>query len=220
MHVPKLLSVAPAVAVLIVGVQAAYADAIPYPDIGMLNPVTYAFTAASAGPVIAYFAGSTASYENKLGMLDNGVLTASGFGLDDHTSSIGQSFNLGTVNAGDSLVFVLDNLTLGMDAYSLPSLNVSYDSAAYIGSHNHIYSTSYTATSPILDSIPRGTFVAFEDLQFPSSDFNYNDEDFVFVNVAASTNPEPSTIILLGAGLLLVGGAWMRKFRYIDARKL
>lgn len=158
-------------------------------------------------------------------MLDNGVLTASGFGLDDQTSPIGQSFNLGTVKAGDTLVFVLDNLTLGMTAYSDSSLNGSYDSAGYTGSHNHIYSTSYTATSPILDSIPQGTFVAFEDLQFPNSDFNYNDEDFVFVNVATSTttpssNPEPSTSLLLGAGLILVGGTSLRKFRGFDARKL
>ena len=38
------------------------ADAIPYPNAGKPNPVTYTFTAAADGPITAYFAGSTAGY--------------------------------------------------------------------------------------------------------------------------------------------------------------
>ena len=53
-----------------------------------------------------------------------------------------------------------------------------------------------TATSPILGSIPVGTFVAWEDLPFTASDFNYNDLDFVFTNVSVSV-PDP----IAGAGL-------------------
>ena len=62
------------------GAEVSRADQIPYPLSGTPNPVTYTFTAAATGDVIAYFAGSGAAYDEELGMLDNGVLTASGFG--------------------------------------------------------------------------------------------------------------------------------------------
>jgi hypothetical protein len=52
------------------------------------------------------------------------------------------------------------------------------------------------ATSLILGSIPVGTFVAWEDLPFPASDFNYNDLNLVFTNVSVSV-PDP----IAGAGL-------------------
>jgi hypothetical protein len=198
-------------AVMAVFSSRAMADAIPYPTAGVPNAATYSFTAASTGDIIAYFAGSTASYDNQLGLLVNGVLTGSGYGLDNHTSALGQSFDLGHANAGDTLTFVLHNLTLGADAFSDPSMNVSYDSAG-TAFHNHVYATAYTQTSPIIDSIPVGTFVSFEDLRFPSSDFNYNDEDFVFTNVrTTSAVPEPATLVLLGSGL--VGGYFRRKRR-------
>src|SRR5579885_2169840 len=130
-------------------VPLARADAIPYPTPGVVNPVTYTFTAASSGDIVAYFAGSTAAYDNELGLLVNGVSTGI-IGLDNHSSSIGQSLDLGSVHAGDVLTFVLINNTLGMQAYSDPSMNVGYDSSSYTGSHNHVYSTAYTGTSPVL----------------------------------------------------------------------
>ncbi|MGA2557964.1 MAG: hypothetical protein ABSG04_16975, partial [Verrucomicrobiota bacterium] len=93
-------------------------DLIPYPTSGTPNPVTYTFTATATGDIMAYFAGSTASYDNELGMLDNGVSTGV-IGLDNHSSALGQSLDLGHVTAGDTLVFVLQNNTLGgIDAYS------------------------------------------------------------------------------------------------------
>jgi hypothetical protein len=74
---------------------------------------------------------------------------------------------------------------------------------------NHVYSTPYTATSPIIDSIPVGTYVAFEDLRAfgpPNGppDWNYNDEDFVFINVStAASTPLPAAA---WGGLILLGG--------------
>ncbi len=75
-----------------------------------------------------------------------------------------------------------------------------------------MYSTPYTATGPVFAGIPVGTFVSFEDLPFNSSDLNYNDEDFVFTNVAVTAVPEPTSLLLLGAGLFL-GARRLRAMR-------
>jgi hypothetical protein len=189
------------------------ADAIPYPTPGIENPITYTFTALNTGDVIAYFAGSAAAFDNVLGMEVNGVLSLNGFGLDNQTSAVGDSFNLGHANAGDTLTFVMHNVSPGLgDLYSDPTRNGPYDNGA---SHNHIYSTLYTTTGPVFPGVPAGIYVAFEDLpgQDPTPfarDWNYFDETFVFTNVASiGTNqnaPLPSTAACGGfliAGLLL-----------------
>ena len=113
--------------------SAARADAIPYPCCGY-NATTYTFTATSTGEIDAYFAGSTAGYDNELGLWVNGVSTGI-IGLDNHTSALGQELDLGSVMAGDTLVFVLQNNSLGEDAYSNPALNLSYDDGPATG-HN------------------------------------------------------------------------------------
>lgn len=102
---------------------------------------------------------------------------------------------------------VLHDLSVAMDAYSDPTMNTAYDLDSSVG-HNHVYSTDYTATSPQLPGVPTGAYVAFEDLQFPFSDFNYFDETFVVTNVSTSgptPAPEPSSLALLGAGLMSLG---------------
>jgi hypothetical protein len=194
----------------------ARADAIPYPAVGTPNTAAYTFTAPADGDIIAYFAGSTAGFDLRLGLLVNGTLTNAGLALDNHTSAIGQSFNFGSVKAGDTLTFVLHNLTLGLNAFSDPSLNVGYDLNGTVG-HQHIYSTAYTRTSPIIDSIPAGTYVAFEDQQFPNSNFNYFDETFVITEaIPLNTQVQvPGPIVGAGLpGLILASGGllgWWRR---------
>jgi len=174
----------------------AAADPIPYPGSGSYNPITYSFTAASDGDIIAYIVGGfSAGFTNELGLLINGVDTSI-YGLNNHTSAVGDSINFGFASAGDTLTFVLKNLTLGMSAYSDPGMNGAYDGVGAPG-HNHVYSTGYTGTSPLFPGVPVGTYVAFEDLPFPGADYNYDDESFVFSNVRA-TAPEPASLILFG----------------------
>jgi hypothetical protein len=198
------------------------ADIIPYPTPGAVNPVTYSFTASADGDVIAYFCQrSSAVYDNQVGMLVNGVLGPKGYGLDNQTSNSGDSFNMGSVHAGDLLTFVLQNSTYlatgnpvgtGAYAYSDPSLNGPYDGLGAGAGVNHIYSTPYSGTGPIFDSIPAGTYVGFEDLpaRFPP-DYNYTDEQFVFTDVATHV-PEPSSLVLLAIGGLATGGAVGRRW--------
>ncbi len=195
------------------------ADAIPYPYAGNYNDAVYTFTATSSGDIVAYLVGGhDAGYSNELGLLINGVLSPAGYGLENH-SDYGTSFNLGYANAGDVLVFVLHNLDpLGMNAYSDPSMNVGYDLPG-IDTHNHVYSTEYTATDPVFVYgsvvVPAGTYVGFEDLQFPDSNYNYDDESFVFTNVRVGTGvPEPGVLALfVAAGVPLSAFAIRRRAR-------
>lgn len=210
-------------------------DAIPYPTPGFVNPASYTFTATSTGHVTAYFVdGQNAGYENELGLLVNGVLSDAGFGLDNHSSNIGDIFDLGQVTAGDTLTFVMRNLSLSnfdagffADVYSDPIRNAPYDNidnqARSLPGVQHVYSTAYTGSPMILPGgsngpIPLGTYVAFEDIPLAQGpDFNYQDEVFVFTNtsingVPTGGVPEPATwgLMLMGFGGL---GAVLRRRR-------
>jgi hypothetical protein len=136
---------------LVMGAADASADLIPYGNVGTPNPTIYTFTATASGDIMAYFAGSSAGYDTEIGMLVNGVPTGI-VGLDDHSSTVGQSLDLGFASAGSTLVFELINNSLGLSAYSDPSLNLPYDVAGETANgHNHVYSTAYTATGSIID---------------------------------------------------------------------
>ena len=185
------------------GANRASADAIPYPNTGTYNPVSYSFTATTTGDVVGYFVGTDAYYDSKIGLLDNGVLTSAGYGLDNHSSAIGDSFDFGKANAGDVLTFVLDNTSLSQNLYSNPSLNTAYDTPGETIGHDHIYSTAYTATSPIYAGVPAGTYLAFEDEVIPGANFNYADENFVLTNVSSTSSvPEPASLAMIGIGTL------------------
>ena len=214
-----LLGIATGLLCLFGALPQAQAGVIPYPNTGKYNATTYNFTAASTGDVTAYFfGGNSAADSNNVGLLDVTTTRFSGFGLNNHSSSFGDSFDLGSVNKGDVLMFILQNTTLGKNAYSDPTLNTGYDTGPATGTtngHNHIYSTNYTPTGTT-NQIPAGTYVyvAFEDLPFPRSDYNYNDESFVFTNTSMTiATPEPSTLIasVIGGGMTLVYARRRRK---------
>ncbi len=157
-----------------------------YSSAGTPTGQSFSFTASTSEDIIAYFAGASAADTDTLGMSVNGVSTGS-FGLNNQTSLIGDSFNLGHVNAGQLVVFELFNA----------DLNTTFLSSE----NNRTYSTSFSASY----GIPSGTFVAFEDLKFSNTDYDYNDLQFVFQEVPTTAVPEPSTVVA-GALLLLPFG--------------
>ena len=86
-------------------------------------------------------------------------------------------------------MFVLKILTLGGNViYSSHSMNNAYD-PNFVGGANQIFSSAYDGTDPTLAGVPAGTFVGFEGEPTSHSDFDYNDETFVFTNVAAAAHP-------------------------------
>jgi Domain of unknown function (DUF4114) len=190
---PHALARIAAATTLSLAALAAHAGPIPYPSAGVENTTLYTFTAASTGVIGAYFfSGGAASYENELTMLVNGVATGIQ-GLNNQSSAYGAYLDLGTVTAGDVIVFKMVNIAPGGVGpwYSDKSLNSD--------GINHIYSTDYAGDG---STVPGGTYVAFEDLT-GGGDFNYNDLSFVFTNISTSTGvPVPATpALLLAAGL-------------------
>jgi hypothetical protein len=183
-------------------VVSASAGVIPYPNTGMQNATTYTLTALATADVIAYFTGSGAAYTETLGLNVNGVSTGI-TGLNNHTSALGQSLDLGHANAGDALTFFINVQNTGNTWYSNQSLNT--DGA------NHVYSTDFSGNG----TIPAGTYVGFEDLAAGVTDWNYTDEQFVFTNTTAVVGsvPEPTSVALFGLGLAGLTGLLGRSGR-------
>ena len=179
-----------------------------YPDAGTENPALYTFTAASDGPLIAYFAGNHGSYRNLLGVLVNGT-DRQIYGLDSLSSAAGDSLSFGDVVAGDLLTFfILVNVSDDDEGNPVTDLSYYSDKSLNLDGMNHVYSNAYEGGD---FGIPAGTYVAFEDLS-RDGDFNYADLDFVFTNVAVSSGvPEPATWALMLLGFGLVGGTMRRR---------
>lgn len=173
----------------------ANADSIPYPNAGSLA-TSHHFAAVETGDLIGYFLGSSAVYDNQIGVFVNGTQLG-GYSLDNHTSTVGQSINFGHVNAGDSIVFALNVLSEGYKLYSNTALNSD--------STDHAYATVFSGQSSGGVTIPGGVYVGFEDQLATISDLDYNDQEMVFTNVAILTNPEPVSFVLFGTGLLALG---------------
>lgn len=173
------------------------ADAIPYANAGTIAP-TNSFVAAHTGQVVAYFYASDAAYDSEIGLWVNGVNTGI-YGLPNHSSSQGDMLVLGNVHAGDELVFELYVNSTHSSWYSDPSLNSD--------DVNHAYSTHFSGNN----LIPAGTYIGFEDLPNHSSDWDYNDHQFVFTNVGRCTStPEPASMALMAGGLGLLG-LWKKR---------
>jgi hypothetical protein len=196
-------------AVTLGGSLSLMATYIPYPNPGTIAP-SQTFTAANSGDVMAYFYGTEAGYDEKLGLFVNGQQMGS-WSLDDHTSAYGQSVDFGYVTAGTKLVFAIDVTTTKNVIYSDPTLNSDGD--------NHAYATAFSGQTKNGVTIPSGTYIGFEDELAPKSNFNYSDEQFVLANTSTSPlnpppvslTPEPSSLLPIAIGLVCVGFGSLRR---------
>ena len=161
----------------------AQADPAAYPTPGTPAPVTASFTATANGQLLAYYTGAAGGFTNLVGARINGVDGA--IGLTNQGSAYGQTFVLGTVSAGDSLVFFIDVNAGSARYYTDPALNADGVS--------HAWSSPYAGDA----LVPAGINIAFEDLP-GGGDFNYRDHSIVF---QISAVPEPA------GWLLMLGGA-------------
>jgi hypothetical protein len=180
-------------------VPAVSADPIPYPNAGTTNSTTYTFTADATGDVIAYFLGQTAGYGSMVGLSINGAAPLV-YGLQNHMSAYGEAFNLGSVNAGDILRFILNVSTDNYEGPPNTTYLINSDASLNPGGENFIYSTSFVTDGVI----PTGTYIGFEDIMPGGGDLDYDDHQFVFTNVRANTHGAPdsaSTLALMGLAL-------------------
>lgn len=145
---------------------------------------------------MGYFTGASAVDTDSIALLDRTTGQMSSFFFNNHATAAGTTANFGTVAAGDALEFVLfasnkdDLLFSGVD---------NPDGVA------HAWITPFFGGVIGSVNYPAGVYVGFEDLlQSQRSDFDYNDDTFVFTTVqsASSTTaaPEPASLALLGTG--------------------
>lgn len=133
--------------------------------------------------VIATYEGNSAAYSNDL--LLNGV-----FIFNNHTTPVGTTVDLGSFAPGTELVFQLHVNNTGYDFYTGPD-------SRNPDSHAHARVQA--------DWEPGTTLVSFEDLF--NGPFEYNDLSFSFTNTTSSATPvpEPSALLLMLAGIGLIG---------------
>ncbi|WP_447969232.1 DUF4114 domain-containing protein [Nitrospira sp. M1] len=147
------------------------------------------------GNVIATFQGSNAGYISSLYLGDTKIFTSN--------QANGSTFDLGNFTAGTQLQFRLEVHNTGQTFFTGNGAN-NADGLAH---------------AVINDSFGQSeTLVSFEDL-LGGGDRDYNDLIFSFsntnteleTNTGFAQNPEPSTVILLGSGMVgLAAWRWRK----------
>jgi hypothetical protein len=182
----------------------------PYPTVGSVAPTSDVTFAGGTG-ITAYFYSVSAADTDTISIYDettHSYLSPQGVFNNQASATIGTTVNFtsSTLKAGDVLAFELFNTSYPGDIFaSDPSLSTD--------GVNHAYITAFSGSIPDIAGTITGSYVGMEDLPSNVSDFDYNDDTFVFTNVAPiAATPEPSTFLLFGTGLIGAAGALRRKF--------
>jgi len=203
--------------------RTANAGPIPYQNVG--TPITiadYDFTASSTG-IVGYYVGSSAGDTDYVALFGfvggnwvdltscQGSFISLGvhsdcYDFNNHGTAQGDMITLGSVTAGEKLKFVGYNAQTGAFLSSIASENSD--------GYNHFYSTGVTPGQAYPGS-PAGIYMSLEDLlASQGSDFDYNDDQYIFTNVGSpmiNLVPEPGTLVVLGALLVGLGGWRLRR---------
>ena len=143
---------------------------IPYPNVGTIEP-TNIFKASSTGAITGYFvqgaaaSGGGAADLDFVGMLDVTTNTFSGWLFNNQTTTPGTIANFGHVSAGDTLVFELENVSLG-------NIIFASDPTRSADGVNHVYQAAWGGGILNGAAIPAGIYLGTEDEPKSFSDFN------------------------------------------------
>jgi len=149
--------------------------------------------------VIATYRGNSAAYSNDLYLMlnasgnpgDDNDMTNDLYIFNNHSSPVGSTADLGSFTIGTELIFRLHVRNTGYDYFT-----------GGIGNNpdNRIHARVQENWQP------NETLVSFEDLF--NGPFDYNDLSFSFTNTVTRVTdpvPEPPVMLLLGAGLAILG---------------
>jgi hypothetical protein len=198
---------------LLVAAAAALTVTIPhahaFPPIGTPTTVNPGLLNALGGDSTAIFAYANAG--------DTSELTLTGFPsnpiFNNSVNADGNTVDLGVLSGPQQ--FGLNNLSTGTSFLA----NVADPAGDY-----HVFYTTNFADFGV-GALPAATaaaiaatgasdviFVGWEDLTgAQGSDFDYNDLIFAFTNLAPTAAPEPTTLALIGVGLMGLGFVRRRK---------
>ena len=169
------------------------------------------FTAPSDGTLTFTFEGSDAGDTNEMRLTLGNVLI-----FVNHSTPLGTVFNA-PVFTGVTYQLNLVDLTTPNTWSSDPALNTVDNSVHLAG--NNVFSDFNLPLNPMNPPFPVSTNCAFaggcylgwEDRAFPSADGDFNDLVFALQFTSNAAIPEPSTLGLIGLGLLGLGAMRRRR---------